>query len=74
MNKFLENFNYNDSYGSTNAIKSIGVGNPNMDASAKAQINNAHAPHIVFTHCKLQVCNLLNQSFIQRFPDDYETY
>jgi hypothetical protein len=37
-------------FSNTNARKNIGAGSGKKDASAKAQINNDHVPHIVLAH------------------------
>jgi hypothetical protein len=55
------------------AIKNIGVGNGKNDASAKAQINNAQAPHLVFAHSIPQLCSDLSQFFIPVFDKIYGT-
>ena len=53
-----------DILSNVNVKKNIGVGKGKKDASAKAQINNAHAPHLVFAQCIPHSCIDFNQFLI----------
>jgi hypothetical protein len=54
-----------DILSNVNVKKNIGVGKGKKDASAKAHINNANAPHLVFAQCKPHTRMDSNQFFTE---------